>query len=65
MKEEHWRELEKITQDVHCPKLLQCYTTGLKMLCKENKGVRSQHLTSNDIGGLDITRKIKGSGLRK
>ncbi len=32
---------------------------------EENKGVRSQHLTSNDIGGLDITRKIKGSGLRK
>ena len=34
MKEQHWRELERITQNVYCPKLLQCYTTGLEMLCK-------------------------------
>jgi hypothetical protein len=36
MKEQHWRELGTITQNMDCPKLLQCYTTGLEILCKAN-----------------------------
>jgi hypothetical protein len=34
MKEEHRRELQRIAEDVYCPKLLQCYYTGLEILCK-------------------------------
>jgi hypothetical protein len=34
MEEEHRKELERITQNIYCPKLLQCYTTGFKILCK-------------------------------
>lgn len=34
MKQEHWRELGQITREVDCPKLFQCYTTGLSTLCE-------------------------------
>jgi hypothetical protein len=34
MKEEHRRALENIIPEVSCPKLLQCYYTGLEVLCK-------------------------------
>jgi hypothetical protein len=34
MEDQHRRELESILADVYCPKLEQCYTTGLEILCK-------------------------------
>jgi hypothetical protein len=34
LKEEHRKEIENIVPELCCPKLLQCYYTGLKALCK-------------------------------
>jgi hypothetical protein len=34
MKEEHRKAIENMVPELYCPKLLQCYYTGLKALCK-------------------------------
>jgi hypothetical protein len=34
MKQEHSKEIERLLVDVSCPKLVQCYHTGLQILCK-------------------------------
>ena len=36
MEEIHKIALREISENVYCPKLLQCYTTGLEILCKAN-----------------------------
>jgi hypothetical protein len=34
MRPEHSKEIERMLEDISCPKLVQCYYTGLKVLCR-------------------------------
>jgi hypothetical protein len=34
MQQEHKKQIERLLPDISCPKLVQCYYTGLQVLCK-------------------------------